>query len=91
MALKRIKSPIEQIGTGADLNTYTNTGVWHQRSNSGALDGVNYPGPYAGLLEVFTPETGMTYQRYTAYSGRGFWTRGLYSGSWSDWQQITTA
>ena len=42
------------------------------------------------MLEVFNPESGMTYQRYTDYGVQNnVWTRGLYSGNWSKWKQVS--
>src|SRR5690606_28725998 len=38
------------IGSGANLNTYTTTGIWHQHSDAGAASGTNYPVAAAGML-----------------------------------------
>lgn len=73
-----------------DLDTYKETGVYHQNLDKNARAGKNYPNDRAGLLEVFNPESGMTYQRYTDYGVQNnVWTRGLYSGNWSKWKQVS--
>lgn len=79
---------IETIPRGKDLDTYTKTGVFHQNMDKDARSGTNYPPDVgAGLLEVFNPDGGMTYQRYTRYGNNNrVWTRGLYNGNWSSWK-----
>ena len=79
---------IETIPGGKDLDTYTKTGVFHQNMDRDARSGTNYPPDTgAGLLEVFNPDGGMTYQRYTRYGNNNrVWTRGLYNGTWSSWK-----
>lgn len=79
---------IETIPGGKDLDTYTKTGVFHQNMDRDAQSGTNYPPDVgAGLLEVFNPDGGMTYQRYTRYGNNNrVWTRGLYKGNWSPWK-----
>lgn len=79
---------IETIPGAKDLDTYTTTGVFHQNMDKDARSGTNYPPDAgAGLLEVFNPDGGMTYQRYTRYGNNNrVWTRGLYNGNWSMWK-----
>lgn len=69
-----------------DLDNYKETGIYHQNLDRDAKAGKNYPNERAGLLEVFNPPSGMTYQRYTDYGVQNnVWTRGFYSNSWSKW------
>ncbi|TRX42551.1 pyocin knob domain-containing protein [Corynebacterium guaraldiae] len=79
---------IQTIPGSKDLDTYTKTGVFHQNMDRDAQSGTNYPPDVgAGLLEVFNPDGGMTYQRYTRYGNNNrVWTRGLYNGNWSTWK-----
>ncbi len=79
---------IQTIPGSKDLDTYTKTGVFHQNMDRDARSGTNYPPDVgAGLLEVFNPDGGMTYQRYTRYGNNNrVWTRGLYNGNWSSWK-----
>lgn len=73
-----------------DLNDYTETGIYHQNMDRSAKGSKNHPSGKAGLLEVFNPDASMIYQRYTDYGNRNnVWTRGLYSNSWSKWQQVS--
>lgn len=81
---------VKLIKGEVDLDTYKETGVYHQNLDKSARAGKNYPNDRAGLLEVFNPESGMTYQRYTDYGVQNnVWTRGLYSGNWSKWQKVS--
>lgn len=81
---------VKLIKGEVDLDTYKETGVYHQNLDKNARAGKNYPNDRAGLLEVFNPEAGMTYQRYTDYGVQNnVWTRGLYSGNWSKWKQVS--
>jgi len=74
------------IPSSAVLNSYTTSGQFSQNANAGAASGLNYPAPYAGLLEVASndlPTYAMVWQRYTLYSGQGgrVWERGSYSST----------
>lgn len=99
MALKLVTpDPVEAqppaitpIPGGKDLDTYTTTGVYHQDKDVDARSGTNYPPDVgAGLLEVFNPNSAMTYQRYTRYGNNNrVWTRGLYNKTWSSWKQVS--
>ena len=81
---------VQLIKGEVDLDTYKETGVYHQNLDKNARAGQNYPNEHAGLLEVFNPEAGMTYQRYTDYGVQNnVWTRGLYSGKWSRWVKVS--
>lgn len=79
---------IKEIPGSKDLDTYKETGVYHQSLDKDARSGKNYPPDVgAGLLEVFNPDGGMTYQRYTRYGNNNqVWTRGMYNGKWSSWK-----
>lgn len=73
-----------------DLNDYTKTGVYHQNMDRDANKSTNHPSGRAGLLEVFNPDASMVYQRYTDYGVQNnVWTRGLYSGNWYKWKQVS--
>ncbi|WP_408927366.1 pyocin knob domain-containing protein [Corynebacterium marquesiae] len=81
---------VQLIKGEVDLDTYKETGIYHQNLDRDARAGQNYPNERAGLLEVFNPEAGMTYQRYTDYGVQNnVWTRGLYSGKWSRWVKVS--
>lgn len=81
---------VKPIKGAVDLDDYKETGFYHQGLDRDARAGTNYPNNRAGLLEVFNPEAGMTYQRYTDYGFQNnVWTRGLYSGKWSSWVKIS--
>lgn len=92
MARRKISEPITTLGDGVDLDTVTQTGVWHQNYNVHTSLDLNYPAKSAGLLEVHTPENGaMVYQRYTVFkSGEAFY-RGRYMGKWYPWRKILTS
>lgn len=77
------------LGSGVDLDTIVTTGVYHQSSNANALNGTNYPVPYAGLLEV-TQMGIMVYQRYWRYGTNLHYSRAQYNGNWTVWQQTWT-
>lgn len=81
---------VKSIKGAVDLDDYKETGFYHQGLDRDARAGTNYPNNRAGLLEVFNPEAGMTYQRYTDYGVQNnIWTRGLYSGKWSSWVKVS--
>lgn len=78
------------IGGGADLNTYTTTGWYHQNLNINAAGGTNYPEPHAGLLSVYA-ESSMVYQQYQTYdSAPDLYFRSCYNGTWSPWRKVIT-
>jgi hypothetical protein len=73
------------IPSGADLNSYTSDGYYHQNTNTGAATGSNYPEAAAGMLEV-TSDGSMVYQRYTVYnSAHTVYVRTYYNGTWYSW------
>ncbi|HAT1243373.1 TPA: hypothetical protein I8V59_001607 [Corynebacterium striatum] len=83
---------IAALGSGVDLNTVTATGAYHQSLTANAQNGKNYPIGQAGLLEVFNPDSSMTYQRYTVYGNYNkVFTRCLYNSAWSKWEELSTA
>jgi hypothetical protein len=75
------------IPSGADLNTYTITGIWHQRSNANAASGTNYPVPLAGMLRVYADDV-MVYQEYFAHATNATYIRKHYNGAWQPWHQV---
>lgn len=75
------------IPSGADLNTYTTTGIWHQRSNANAASGTNYPVPLAGMLRVYADDV-MVYQEYFAHATNATYIRKYYNGVWQPWHQV---
>ena len=83
---------ISQLGT-ENLDSVTKTGVYFQQYNANSTLARNYPVTYAGMLEVFSPNSNnqFIYQRYTTYSNHGaaVYTRGQYNGgSWSTWNIV---
>lgn len=76
-----------RIGLGADLNTYTTTGIWHQESNANAASGTNYPVGLAGMLRVYADHL-MVYQEYFAYDTNATYIRKYYNGVWQPWHQV---
>lgn len=71
-----------------DLNTLTNTAVYHQGSNANATSARNYPSSIAGLLEV-TAHSTMVYQTYTDYNLSGsVWRRTRYQSTWYPWWRM---
>jgi len=78
------------LATAQDLNNYIIPGIYHQESNAFAADGLNYPAPYAGVLEV-TAGDGMVYQKYHSYREQeAFYYRSKYTTSWSAWTQVAS-
>lgn len=81
------------LGSVDDLDNYGQTGMWHQRLNSRAAAGANYPAPKAGLLTV-VGVSNMVYQTYRIYSATGEtysdnqYTRGSYLGVWGSWRSV---
>lgn len=80
---------IDLFGKNVNLDTVTKTGVYHQATSSNASTALNYPTGTAGLLEVYNPDAGMTYQRYTVYKSGDVYWRGLYQGSWGKWKRVS--
>lgn len=81
------------IPAGVDLDTFLTPGVWGQHTSANATFALHYPVELAGLLEVQARGSGaaMVWQRYSPYvtsaSGRRFFQRRHYNGSWSDWDE----
>ncbi|WP_205733740.1 pyocin knob domain-containing protein [Enterobacter hormaechei] len=73
----------ESIGSSADLNNYTEAGLYFQPMNAQAQTGKNYPEANAGSLEVYK-HAGVT-QIYRIYSSSRSYIRTMYSGAWSAW------
>ena len=74
------------IGSGADLNSYTTDGYYHQNSNSNTTSGSNYPVSQAGMLTVQS-DGAMVYQKYQVYSNHTIYHRTYYNGTWYAWQR----
>lgn len=73
------------IPSGANLNSYTTDGYYHQNSTADASAGSNYPVGLAGMLEV-TSDGNMVYQRYTVFDGtHTVYIRTRYSSTWYSW------
>ncbi|HEY0818131.1 MAG TPA: tail fiber domain-containing protein [Rhizobacter sp.] len=75
------------IPSGADLNTYTTPGIYHQDNNAYAAAGSNYPITHAGMLTVYSAQL-MIYQTYQHYQDGRRWHRSYYNGAWSVWRQV---
>ncbi|HEO8956814.1 TPA: hypothetical protein QIF34_001557 [Enterobacter hormaechei subsp. steigerwaltii] len=73
----------ESIGSSADLNNYTEPGLYFQPMNAQAQTGKNYPEANAGSLEVYK-HAGVT-QIYRIYSSSRSYIRTMYGGAWSAW------
>ncbi len=73
------------IPSGADLNNYTTTGFYNQRSNAGAAAGSNYPVSFAGELIVYADGL-MVYQTYRRYGAvYAIFHRNYNNGTWYPW------
>lgn len=73
-----------------DLNTQTTPGYFSQSHNVDAAAALNYPVPYAGMLQVIKNGAGnMVFQSFQVYGGSVFggsvWTRSSYNGVWTMW------
>ena len=76
------------IPSGADLNTYTTDGYYHQNGNAAAAAGTNYPEDLAGMLSVQS-DGNMVYQTYQVYNSlTNTYRRGYYNGTWYSWKRI---
>ncbi|MBA4709585.1 pyocin knob domain-containing protein [Aquitalea aquatica] len=71
-----------------DLNSISETGLYHQSNNAAAESGSNYPTPYAGMLFVFSAGL-MCYQQFQDYQGKRLWWRVKYRDAWSTWNAST--
>jgi hypothetical protein len=81
----------ELIPMGANLNNYTTTGSYLQRSDMYAAEGIHYPEWRAGMLEVQNGNDGeMIFQRYTTWGDGGthLWKRMAYMGTWYAWERL---
>ncbi|QEE50662.1 hypothetical protein FUA48_14065 [Flavobacterium alkalisoli] len=90
---KRVNSARKDtILSGADLNTYTETGVYFQNSNAAAIAGSNYPIALAGKLEVQqSTNSSLVYQTYHSYGpNNDQYIRTKYGSSWYAWKKVVT-
>jgi hypothetical protein len=79
------------LGASVDLNTLVSSGFYHQRLNSQATNGANYPVALAGKLEVYkSPAGDMIYQTYHVYQSARIFARAFYSNAWSAWSEFVT-
>lgn len=79
-----------ELGDARDLDTVWTPGSHVQPLNAYAANGINYPAPYAGHLEVVaTANNSMIWQRYTTYrgapGGARIYNRQRYGDIWSPW------
>lgn len=75
-----------ELGT-EDLDTVTQTGLYHQSANAEASSASHYPDGTAGLLEVVNGGN-MVYQTYTVYNHVGqVYRRTKYGSAWYGWRQ----
>ncbi|MEJ8674851.1 tail fiber protein [Chromobacterium amazonense] len=79
-----------QLGDRVDLNNITDDGLYHNPANAYAVNGANYPVPYAGLLFAFS-DGEMVYQQYQSFNNAGCWYRCRYRGNWTQWQKLADA
>ncbi|PWY53687.1 hypothetical protein DK459_00770, partial [Achromobacter sp. RW408] len=80
------------LPNGANLNTYTKSGLWLQLSAAGAGTGSNYPAALAGFLVVYAsndPLVGHAAQTFMSLDG-GIWTRARSADIWSTWSRVLT-
>lgn len=80
------------LGPAEDLDLFVSSGVYIQLFSGDAASGINYPVPYAGVLEVLTTQpSNLVVQRYTAYRNvvvantPSIWVRVFGNGLWSAW------
>lgn len=83
------------LESAEDLDDYTSAGNFIQRSSANAAGGLNFPVPYAGVLEVIsTQPADVLTQRYTAYrnavdaSAPSMWVRTFGDSVWSTWRPV---
>ena len=86
------------IPSGANLNSYTNSGFYAQDSNVKASSGTNYPKvpkdigqPYAGLLRVINDGTNI-YQEYQVAgipTNPVYWRAFFGNLGWTQWQTFS--
>jgi len=81
--------------TGGDnLNDIKEAGVYVQNKSVDATTEKNYPGYYAGYLEVINNKEGVNshsfiLQRYTTYLAADIYVRVYYQGKWRDWRRYS--
>lgn len=79
---------VSNIAASQDLNTFTATGIYIQRSNASAANGLNYPVAMAGKLEV-VGTLNYLFQIYHSYAtANTLYIRTKYLEDWSAWRQI---
>ena len=80
----------QTIPAGTNLNTYTETGLYHQSVDANATLALNYPVALSGMLETQSNGQGtFMYQKYHVYgSNNAVYIRTFYS-TWSAWNKLT--
>ena len=92
---EKVTKNAEIIPSGANLDTYTETGFYSQNTDVKARSGSNYPESppgselfYAGMLKVFSDGTNI-YQEYHIGSfdgGRTYWRAKFGTRAWTTWR-----
>ena len=79
---------VVSIPEAADLNDYTNIGIFHQTLPAQALLELNYPVEEVGLLEVIS-DGGTTLQKYTTDAATYVtYVRIFLTTTWSSWVRL---
>ncbi|EJO31665.1 pyocin knob domain-containing protein [Achromobacter marplatensis] len=68
-----------------DLNTVKAAGFYGQAQSVNATSARNYPTARAGTLLVGVADVTITTQMYLVFNTGELYTRGCYSGTWSNW------
>lgn len=76
------------IPNGADLNTYTNTGLFAQITAANATLPLNYPTTEIGQLEVVRGASNQVYQKYHSMTSNVLHIRRMAGASWSSWRRL---
>lgn len=90
MALRKISGPVTPLDGTEHLDTITQNGVYNQAMTVNAKTALGYPEQRAGLLEVYSPQADMVYQRYTTLWSGDVYYRGSYRGEWRPWRKLLT-
>lgn len=76
------------IPSNADLNNYTETGIYNVLLNDISVTTQNFPIANIGMLEVFTSEN-TTYQIYhTGGADNSLYSRNKLNYQWSNWRKV---
>lgn len=98
LELGRINMPTRPLVSGSvdlDLDTVTTAGLYEQSASAKASAALHYPVASAGFLRVTASSNGRVWQEYTTFGfgalGNRTYKRGLYSGTWTAWQELVRA